>query len=415
MYICDLSKILNISQNDLNKLESEMIAAGFPAVLDEVEKENSKLFKRAFSDLGFGLDEGEVGLKERMRKIVIEHEKELYRYTEISPDNFDFEKFSRAAKEVATAKEGFFLKKEYAKNILQKRPPENTMEYLGYDKISDMLEKEDVGDIFSALRFTESDDWMHETFRMAYSEFTLRDFEFRKIELRVLNKKWKSIAEKYVAKKRHNVSHLKEFGIVFLNPIAQTAPGNFLRDFALLLHYFHEIDFYSKLFQFYSKKSDFNEKFISLLRGDVLEKYSVRPREWLIVQRYLWKDDPSDLRLFLPRVNPEAMHWRKASEDLVRFGKKKDHINLDFWEDLDSVAVISNFANSSQKEKGPISFELEDNAMTTSDFHNGKSLSYFYHQREALWNKIFAKYVGGYDKMENMILENMDKGMIKLT
>ena len=31
--------------------------------------------------------------------------------------------------------------------------------------------------------------------------------------------------KKYVAKKHHNVSHLKEFGIIFLNPIAQTEEG----------------------------------------------------------------------------------------------------------------------------------------------------------------------------------------------
>ena len=68
-------------------------------------------------------------------------------------------------------------------------------------------------------------------------------------------------------------------------------PGKFIRDFALILHYFHEIEFYSKLFKKYAGQIDFAGKLKSLLRGDVSESENTAPGEWLIVQRYLWKEN----------------------------------------------------------------------------------------------------------------------------
>ncbi|MBI2577740.1 MAG: hypothetical protein HYV77_02755, partial [Candidatus Wildermuthbacteria bacterium] len=201
------------------------------------------------------------------------------------------------------------------------------------------------------------------------------------------------------------------FGIIFLNPIAQTEPGKFLRDFALLLHYFHEVAFYSKLFRRYAELDNFSQKFISLLRGDVLEKNSVKAGEWLIVQRYLWKVNSEDPRLFLPHVNPESIHWRKAQEDLVAFGKRNEQSGLEFWDQLWAAAGIFP-SNEGQREL--VSFEMEDNAMGVASRSDGGNEVFYYHQREALWNRIFAAYAGGYPELEKYIIENMEKGSIML-
>ena len=82
-----------------------------------------------------------------------------------------------------------------AKEILTKRPPENTIKYLGYSNAQAMLDREDVGEVFSALRFTEDDAWMHGTFEKYYSKFTAEDFEERDIELRVLSSGWEEISK----------------------------------------------------------------------------------------------------------------------------------------------------------------------------------------------------------------------------
>lgn len=412
-----ISQILDISQEKLEELERVMIEKGFEPALEKVAKENKELIQNALKELGLNEDAAAEEARNALGKKVEEGDNQLYEFWGIDRDNIDFQKVAKAAREIATESEGFFLKKEYGEQILRQREPEALLDYLGYKNVDELLAKEDVTEIFSALRFTETDEWMHKTFVVAYTKFTPKDFERRPIELKVLGPQWAEIGKKYVEKKHHNVSHLKEFGVIFLNPIAQSGAGKFVRDFALLLHYFHEIAFYSKLFQRYASLSNFNEKFISLLRGDVLE-VDVAFRQahgeqvnWLIIQRYLWKENPNDPRLFLPHVNPEAMHWRKAEEDLVAFGEKHKEINLEFWDHLWSVA---GFFKNEKGERELISFDLEDNAMILAHRGEGKDVRLNYHQHEALWNKLFATYVGGYDKLEKSILENMDKGIISL-
>jgi len=249
---------------------------------------------------------------------------------------------------------------------------------------------------------------MHETFEKAYSVFTPDDFEERRIEVRVLGPQWREIAKKFVAKKHHNVGHLKEFGTIFLNPIQENIPGKLLRDFALLLHYFHEIQFYSKLFKKYSASPDFSNRLKSLLRGDVKEKTEATAGKWLIAQRYLWKEDPGDPRLHLPRVNPESLHWAKGERDFGSYLEKTRYPELALWCGLDWVGGF--FLGTQGEEL--VSFDLEDNAMSLVSFMEGKEEFFTYHQREALWTKIFSTYVGGEENMEKILLENLERGII---
>jgi hypothetical protein len=44
----------------------------------------------------------------------------------------------------------------------------------------------------------------------------------------------------------------------------------------------------------------------------------------------------------------------------------------------------------------------------------GKNDSFTYHQRDAMWMRIFSEYAGGEERLEQMILENFDKGYITL-
>ena len=401
----------------LEELERAMQKAGFEPALEKVAKENEELIRNALQELGLNENTTAEEIREALGRKAEEGDSQLYEFLQIDRNKIDFEKVADAAREITTESEGFFLKKELGAEILRKRAPEGILKYLGYKDVGELLTKEDITEIFSALRFTETDEWMHKIFAVAYSKFTPNDFEHRPIELKVLGPQWAEIGKKYVEKKHHNVSHLKEFGVIFLNPIAQSGVGKFVRDFALLLHYFHEIAFYSKLFERYASLLDFNEKFISLLRGDVLDADETKPGQWLIIQRYLWKENPQDPRLFLPHVNPEAMHWRKAEEDLVVFGKKHKEINLEFWNQLWSVAGF--FPSSAKASQGTarkelVSFDLEDNAMMLAHKAEGKDVKLTYHQHEALWNKIFATYAGGYEQLEKYVIENMENGIIKL-
>ena len=190
------------------------------------------------------------------------------------------------AREISRAGEGFFLKHEKAREFLERQPPNNILEALGYQNISDLLAKEDLLEVFSALRFLESSEWLNSVFFKQYETITPADFEKRPIELRVLSPQWVRPAEKFMQKKHHNLSHLKELGVCFVIPWTIGHTGETLRMFGLLVHYMHEISFYARLFSIFSEHPrTFAENVISSLRGDIPDKRPDDIRIWLIVQR----------------------------------------------------------------------------------------------------------------------------------
>lgn len=326
------------------------------------------------------------------------------------------------AKELTNVGKGMFLKKEKACELLCSFPPKNILKSLGYKTTKELLEKEDFREVYCALRFVEQSAWMQKFLTDYYKDIKPSDFEEREIEVFVLGGKWLKIAEKFIQKKYHNVSHLKELGIIFIIPLPIDTPGEILRVFTLLLHYLHEVDFYSRLFVRYLKEEDFVSKFISALRGDVLEKKLHNGYFWRIVQRYLAKDNENDFRLFEPHVNPEAIHWYKAENDLSKLDAQFSDLDFTFWRGLDFIGdffkygkyVGNNLQHREIKEKngevkGLLSLNLIDNIMSL--VKEREMIKYLYHHQEALWNEIFAGYLG-HRNMEKLIIENFDKGYI---
>ena len=400
-------KILGVKALELERLEKGMAdLTSRRNVFGKLQEENEEKIETTLRSLKVKKPSLEE-IRSSLHEAIFRHEKELLDVLRKMPGQNDFERAVALAPKIAEVGKGFFLKKSYAAQILEKRPPLNLLKFLGYRSVSEMLKKHDVTEAFSALRFMESDDWMHETFEEAYSHFTADDFEERAIELRVLGPEWHEVALQFVAKKHHNVSHLKEFGVIFLNPVKEDMPGKFLRDFALLLHYLYEVEFYAKLFREYSESKDFAAKLKAFLRGDVVEKESVKKGEWLIVQRYLFKENPADPRLFLPRVNPESFHWGKAERALAAFKPNGARLGLKMWHNLDWVGEF--FANGKEDF---VSLDFEDNAMSAVSFREGKNEFFRYHHREALWTKIFSEYAGGEEKIEELLLKNFVKGLI---
>lgn len=407
----ELARILGVKSELLTGLDAEMIkATGRKGVLEKVSAENRKLTRFAAEKLNSGNAHEEAAhMRGVLRQAIVKHERSLLEFLNKIPDHDEFGRMVLLAKRMVEAKKGHFLKKEKAAEIFRKRPPQNLLNYLGYKDVEELLAKENVLESFSALRFVESDEWMHATFEEAYGGFTPEDFEERQVTLEVLGPRWMDVAKKFVAKKHHNVSHLKEFGVIFLNPIRENVPGKLLRDFALLLHYFHEIHFYSKLFERYFPEKDFAERLKSLLRGDVQKNDSVGPAEWLIVQRYLWKENPQDPRLFLPRTNPESLHWARGERDLANYFKDTECCELEMWGGFDWVGGL--FPDGGEEEV--VSFDLEDNAMSLVSFMEGKQEFFTYHQREAMWTRLFIEYAGGEDGAEKLLIQNFEKGLIK--
>ena len=326
--------------------------------------------------------------------------------TFMKPGSFD--NMIRVVKDLAGNPSGFFLKEEVAKRMLRAAPPPNIIAALDYTGVEELIEKEDIRQVYAALRFIETRDWMNMIFVKEYEKLTPDDFEERSVEVTILPKKWLDLARKFVEKKYHNVSHLKELGLVFVIPIQQEGDGAILRLFGLLLHYMYEVPFYSKLIKKYAKKPDtFTENVMSLIRGDVLElKADDAKDNWMIVQRYLSKDDKNDPRLFIPHVNPEAIHWEKAEDAMARFGEQHPDLNLQIWRGLDWVGY---FYATDREGEVLVSFNLIDNIMSL--VMEKELIKYLYHQQESLWNKLFKEYYGK-ENLESAIIDNFELGQI---
>ncbi len=155
----------------------------------------------------------------------------------------------KSAEQASLPKDGWFLKESKAREMLKRKPPMAIMERLGYHLVSQLLEQEDIFELFLAIRFVEDSTWLNK-FDALYSDLSSDDFEARSIKIVPFAvAKWGDIAEHFIAKKRHNITHSKEMGAIAVMPITQAKmDGLTLKIMPLLFHYLNEIRLYSSFF-----------------------------------------------------------------------------------------------------------------------------------------------------------------------
>jgi len=413
-HIQKIAVLLRTPSEVLEDLFSRMEKiTGKTGVPEKIYKENEKIVARKLEQLGIEKDKADAQLvATHILKKVKEADAAFFEFMgkpDFSKQNC-CDAMVKVLKTTAKVDKGFFVKEEKLRSFLFLNPPRNIMEALGYQNVEEMLAKEDLYEIFAALRFVENERWLNEVFFRPYRDLTVDNFEEREIQIKALSEKWGPIGEKFVGKKLHNISHLKELGLVFLIPTKkENTPGTALETFSLVLHYLHEIDFYSKLFRRYSRLPDFGNNLVKLVSGMVSTAPLPKDKtNWRIIQRYLGKNDPQDPRLFEPHVNPETVHWFKAEKELDAMAEKNPQIKLDFWQGLDDFS--GEIFPAGKRGDEIVSFDLLDNLVSLT--HGGLQ-KYLYHQQEALWNKIFIEYMGE-EKLEELMVENIEKGFIEL-
>jgi len=311
---------------------------------------------------------------------------------------------------------GFYLKESKAKELFKQNPPQQIMANLGYgDDIDKMLANEDIFEIFCALRFAEDSQWLNNVFFKSYKDLKKEDFEQRKIKVMVLPERWTGIGQKFLGKKLHHMSHLKELGVVFVIPLAKENPGETLYFLFMALHYIYEVDWNSRLFKKYSQEPDFAEKLVNALKVEVSD-LSLPDKErasWRIVSKYLAKADPNDPRLAEPHISPEAWNYTTVVLAINRFAQHFPNSELGFWHDLDVIGGYFPLDGSNDSGKEVlISFDLFDNGIALLQ-QIGFESKYLYHQQEALWNEVFIKYMGE-DGLDRLMMENLDSGFVVL-
>ncbi len=414
IYLEKLSKILRVSKKNLEELTMKLEqTTGRIGALEKIFFENEKLVEEKLRDLGISHGASALEVYDALiSKVEADDLKLLNLVGHSSLRGFEAaQAVVWLVKQIHKPGRGFFLKKEKAKQLLIAEPPKKIMMALGYKHIGDLVEKEDLLEIYSALRFLEDTEWQNKVFFKQYESLRPDDFEERNIELRALNEKWARAAEKFVAKKHHNISHLKELGVVFVIPLFLGISGETLRAFSLLFHYLYEIIYYSELFRTFAHNTGtFSKNLISTLRGDVIEKRfppvapeAQRPR-FLVIQRYLAKDDENDWRLFEPHINPEALHWQRATEDIVKI----DHGTFEFW---GGVGWVGDFFKTEVGVEVLVSFDLVDTVMSL--VKQKELAKYLYHHQEALWNKIFIEYFS-LEKLEKLSKDHIVRGWFEV-
>lgn len=410
-----IAKLLGAKEEVILDLETKMEkATGKKGVLDKIVQENDAKVKASLSKLGLtGKEKAEDIYQSLLNKIQKEDES-LFKFFETPEFNTSkgCEVLVAKARDIAKSKEVFVLSKSKAEELLRANPPQNILKLFNCQNIDELLQKQELFESFAGLRFAEDKLWLNNVFFKPYENLTVADFEKRNIDVRVLSEIWTEYTGKFITKKLHCISHLKELGEVFVIPFSGYFPGATLQVFSLILHYLHEVDFYSKLFEKYAKEDPnaIGKRILNSLRGDIVvpPQADKKTMIWQVIQRYLAKDDPKDPRLILPHINPEAMHWDKAEDDMTEMGKIFRLIDLEFFEDMD---FVGEFFKGGDGKEYLISFDLIDTMVSLT---NGVPIDaeYLYHRQEALWNKIFKEYVGK-EGLERMFVDNMDRGYLE--
>lgn len=299
-------------------------------------------------------------------------------------------------------KRAWVLKHSVAKRLVKAMPPKRVMKQLGYRSIDSMIKREPVSEIYGAMRFLESQAWL-DKFISTYAALRPTDFEVRDIEIVHINPtKWNGSAADFVRNKRHNITHLKELGVVFMLPMPiQRMPGITITVLPLLLHYINEIRLYSSFFKTQQVRSDFSKILVETLTSDPGKHAAIGSQHihWRVIHRHFSTKMPVDHPdIFQPHVEPEDLAWRKAEEVLYRLEPA-----LHFWHDVDYVAV--------EFDGRPISFSLMDVAVSyVNNLAYGNQA--VHHFRDSLWNEIYIRYLGE-QTLEKQVLKQLNNEMIE--
>jgi hypothetical protein len=297
-------------------------------------------------------------------------------------------------------KSAWVLKASSAKRLLKAMPPRKIMKQLGYRSVDSMIKREPIGELFGALRFAESPEWQ-EKFVKKYQKLSPSDFEVRDIEIIQLDpKKWGVSTDRFVRTNRHNITHLKEFGIILILPLPmRRLQGITITVLPLLLHYINEIRLYSAYFKLEQVKPEFGQIVAHTISADPGNHASMAGQRlhWRTIHQHFGRATADHPEIFEPHVQPEDLHWRKAEEILYRIEPA-----LHFWHDMDFVGVRAGLR--------PISFNLMDMAASYAN-----NLPYghqaVHHMRESLWNELYSRYLGQ-RALELQVLRQLDNSIV---
>ena len=321
-----------------------------------------------------------------------------------SPDDIlanQFKCIKRAIDSLTVPNKAWVIKQSVAKRLVKAYPPKKVMKQLGYKSVDSMLKRESITELIAVARFLETKTWMNR-FIKSYNKLRSSDFEIRTIKILVLDEqRYKDSALNYIYKQKHNITHLKEHGIILILPLPiKYMRGSIITIMPMILHYLNEIRSYSAFFKMQQVRSNFGEVLVDTLLNDPHKAGRIGGQDihWRIIQQHFGNQDSTmHPELFEPHVQPEDLYWRRAESILYLIEPA-----LKFWENLDYVASLH--------PDGIVPLGLMDNAVSycNSLQYGQQSLGY---TRTSLWNKIYAQYIGQ-ENFENQIVSQLNQNII---
>lgn len=293
-------------------------------------------------------------------------------------------------------KTAWVIKKSVAKKLLQAMPPKIIMKQLGYRSVASMLKKENILELYGALRFVESEEWL-EAFVHSYKNLQPKDFEVRPIAFVIMpHERWQIFSNKFIAKRKHNITHLKEMGIVVLLPLPNgRMRGAALTVLPLILHYMNEIRIHTSLFKLKQVEAGLGERIVTTILDD--PPHAAVTRRHHIHWRVLYHHYGSlpvgrQPELFEPHVTLDDLLWEKIEDTLCTLIPE-----LEWWRHLGYVGLPAS--------DGPVSLSLLDAAANYTQqlpYASRQTL----HFQSALWNELFMRYMG-HEVLEKRVLRQL--------
>ncbi len=304
---------------------------------------------------------------------------------------------SRALSDLPIPKQVFALKPAVGKRLLKKMPPKQTVKALGYRSFDSLVRREPVLAVIAAAWLLESASW-RKSMLDTYKKLTAADFEIRNLAVLAPDTKhWHELAETIVARKKHNIVALKEWGAVVVLPFPPvTPPAVTLTTLLIALHDMNEVRSCSTFLKLCQVRPDFG----ALLQAVVTDQPALSAElldgavPWHIIQRYYarfasrFRED-----LFEPHIQREDLSWHSV-EKAISFIEP----SMEFWHHTATLGMIDGHR--------PVSFNIIDAALNLCNGlpYQHRIVHYF---QNSLWSELVIRYLK-HDNVEQAVVGGLE-------
>jgi len=301
-----------------------------------------------------------------------------------------------ALKELPDSKRCYALKSSRLKAMIKKTPPKKAMKQLGYRSLESFLKHETPISILAAAWLTEGAQWQ-QRFLDQYKRLQATDFENRSIQiLQPTSARWRQLATRSVAEKKHNILCFKELGaLVFLPFPADIPAGAVTASLSLALHELNEIRASSTFLKLCQVRRDFGSVVRTVAAEEPLLSSQLLDRAvpWHMVQRYYARfSEHFREEVFEPHLQLEDMAWHPIEAALSAIEP-----SFKFWEQTGHLGMLH--------DHQPVSFNVVDAALNYCNQLPFEQRIVQYFQR-SLWHEMLLRYLR-HDAVEQSVLSEL--------